>query len=90
VDVKEAVAKAKDYTADLFAQEQLSDLALEEVEYNEPSNEWLVTLGFSRPWDKPYFTVKGLPAPRLPRSYKIVRVSDSSGRVISVKNREFN
>jgi len=90
VDVKEAVAKAKIYTADLFAQEQLSDLGLEEVEYDEPSAEWLVTLGFSRPWDRPEFPVTGLPAHRLPRSYKIVRVSDDTGNVLSIKNRDPN
>jgi hypothetical protein len=63
VDVKEAVAKAKDYTAGLFAQEQLFDLALEEVEYNEPSNEWLVTLGFSGHGTSPTSRLRVYPRP---------------------------
>jgi hypothetical protein len=41
---KEAVATAKDYTADLFAPELVADLGLEEVEYDEPP------FGCPRPW----------------------------------------
>ena len=89
MEVKEAVATAKNYIADLFAQEQVSDLGLEEVEYDEPAAEWLVTLGFSRPWDR----IAGfgiMPGPQLRRAYKVVRVSDKTGHVASVKNRDIN
>ena len=51
MQVKEAVANAKQYLADLFREEGLSDLGLEEVEFDESTDSWCVTLGFSRPWD---------------------------------------
>ena len=87
MEVKEVVAIAKNYTTDLFVDEQISDLGLEEVEYNELSGEWLVTLGFSRPWEKiaGFWSVTQSPQQR--RSYKVVRISDENGRVISVKDR---
>lgn len=90
MDVKEAVAAAKKYVGELFAQEGITNLGLEEVEFDEQAREWRVTVGFSRPWD----TVSGWAAlaaqppqtnPR--RSYKIVRISDTTGEAVSVRNR---
>jgi hypothetical protein len=89
MDVKEAVATAKKYIAELFADESLSDLGLEEVSLDEEREQWLVTVGFARPWDK---AASGFAAalqtglnPR--RSYKIVRISDKTKEVISLTNR---
>ena len=48
--VVEAVKKSKSYVNELFGPEGISDLGLEEVEYDDSSNSWLVTLGFNRPW----------------------------------------
>ena len=86
MDVKKAVDIAKSYIIDLFKDEELSNLGLEEVELDE-TNEWYVTLGFSRPWDKPNTAVAVL-AGGTHRSYKTVRISDQSGAVLSVKTRE--
>ena len=65
-------------------------MPLEEVEFDEPSNTWQVTLGFSRPWDEARNTFAVMagkdPYPR--RSFKIVRIHDPSQKVVSVKNRE--
>ena len=90
MDVKEAVAAAKSYIVDLFAEENISDLGLEEVSLDEQAGQWLVTVGFARPWDK---AASGFAAvlqagvnPR--RSYKVVRISDNTGTVVSVNNRE--
>lgn len=88
MDVKEAVAAAKTYVGELFAQEGISNLGLEEVEFDEQGREWRVTVGFSRPWDMVggwAALAQGQPNPR--RSYKIVRISDTTGTVISVTNR---
>ena len=52
MDVKEAVATAKSYVADLFAEENFSDLGLEEVSLDEQADQWVVTLGFARPWER--------------------------------------
>jgi hypothetical protein len=90
VDVKEAVNLAKEHVSDLFADEKLTNLGLEEVEFDEATNTWIVTLGFSRPWDEPRSTWASIAGqvlyPR--RSYKMIRISDGAEKILSVKNRE--
>jgi hypothetical protein len=87
MDVKEAVATAKKYVGELFAQEGITNLGLEEVEFNEQAGEWRVTVGFSRPWDGVgIFASVAQPNPR--RSYKVVRISDGTGTVTSVRDRD--
>jgi hypothetical protein len=89
MNVKDAVRAAKQYVAELFADEGLSDLGLEEVEFDDAAKVWKVTIGFSRPWDR---TVTPLTAiargGSLPRSYKVVRIDDATGTVKSVKEYE--
>ena len=89
MDVKQAVVQAKNYVKELFEEEKPANIALEEVEYNNHASEWLITVGFNRPWDKPinvFAEAAGLNDPR--RSYKVVRISDETGEVVSVKNYE--
>lgn len=89
MNVKEAVAQAKAHILDLFAEENLTNVGLEEVEYEDQSGEWIITIGFSRPWDAPRNTLAVLAAGTGPRrAYKVVRISNNSGQVLSVKNRE--
>lgn len=89
MDVKEAVNAAKTYVAELFANEGLSNLGLEEVEFDDSIAAWKVTVGFSRPWDRPASSFAVLTqAMSMPRSYKVVLIEDATGRVVSVKNRE--
>ena len=52
MDVKEAVRTAKEYLAELFAEETITDVGLEEVVFDDASNEWNITIGFSRPWSQ--------------------------------------
>ena len=52
MDVREAAQTARDYLVDLFAGEQITDVGLEEVEFDDLSNDWMITIGFSRPWDQ--------------------------------------
>jgi hypothetical protein len=91
MDVKEAVNVAKNYIADLFRDEGIINLGLEEVEFDDRSSSWNVTIGFSRPWDRRITTIitaftqqEGSPS----RSYKVVRIDDNTKEVRSVKNRE--
>jgi hypothetical protein len=89
MNVKEAVKLAKQHILDLFADENITNLGLEEVEYDEAIQEWTVTLGFSRPWDEPRNTLASLAESNLPRrSYKIVRIYNQSEQVSCIKNRE--
>jgi hypothetical protein len=88
MDVKDAVRLAKSYVADLYEAESISNLGLEEV-YAE-SGDWIVTLGFSRPWDRNAVGLAALAqqmsAP--PRSYKTVRIDDNTGKITSLRNRD--
>ncbi len=85
MDVKLAVEKAKAFVIELFANEQIRNLGLEEVEFDESEHAWLITLGFTRPWDQANFASKlGMLEPR---TYKIIRISED-GTVVSVKNRQ--
>jgi len=83
MNVKEAVEVAKKQILDLFAEEGISNVGLEELEYDEPQATWLITIGFLRPWDH------GVCGKDSRRSYKIVNIGDD-GQVRSVKNREIS
>ena len=74
-----------------FAEDDISYIALEEVEFDERSDVWRITLSFLRPTgtiNKLDLIAPGLSrGENVQRSYKIVNVDDQSGRVISVKHR---
>ncbi len=57
MDVKEAISLARDYVKEVFTEEQISAVGLEEVEFDESSDNWHVTIGFTRPWDRLHATV---------------------------------
>lgn len=89
MEVKQVVAMAVDHIRELFEHEQLSNLGLEEIDFDDRDNEWVVTVGFSRPWDYPKVSaLSELTAkPAQPkRSFKVVRVADDKEKVLSVKN----
>ena len=86
MDVKEAVQVAKKHISDLFKDEGITNLGLEEVEV-DIGDCWRITIGFSRPWDHKIGTML---AGTTSRSYKVVRVSDEDGRILSVKDRSFS
>jgi len=89
MNVKDVVKKAIEYIADVFKSENPENIGLEEVILNEHENIWEVTIGFSRPWDYPKAgLVTGLQPQNPKRQYKIVRIDNKSGEVISIKIRE--
>lgn len=83
MNVKEAVRVAKAHIIDLFEEEGIVDVGLEEVDF-ESSDTWVVTIGFSRPWNR---TVGSVMGGRPSRSYKAVRIQDVDGEVLSVRDR---
>ena len=93
MQVKEAVTAAKSYVADLFSDEKVMNIGLEEVEFDEGARVWNITVGFSRPWDdeeRPlisHINGWGQLIKPMRRDYKIVRISDEGQRVLSVKSR---
>ena len=87
MNVKEAVKLAFDNVQELYQAEQLTDLGLEEVEYNEAAASWLITVGFSRPWDKAndaFAAISGGSRMK-PRSFKVVKIKD--GEFVSMRDR---
>ncbi|MEA5415095.1 hypothetical protein [Synechococcus sp. BA-132 BA5] len=92
--MKAAVASAIDYVRELYAGISLRDLLLEEIEYSEASDKWLVTIGFSLPEAKEassetsssvIFPSKA--SRELSRRYKTVAIDAVSGLPDSMKIR---
>ena len=97
MDVKEAVRKAKDYVGEMFEGENLQNVGLEEVTFDDLSDRWLVTVGFSRVWEysEPiaWKETLGGKSPRPGsgghREYKVIEISDEDGKAHSIRIREF-
>jgi len=89
--LKEAIATAKRYIEDIYADEQVTDIELAEIEHEEGFGRWLVTVAFSRPWKTPKTRAQevlenlGAMSPDR-RSIKVVTVNEDGG-VTSIKNR---
>jgi len=91
MDVKEAIAAAKRYLNEVYADEQVTNLGLGEVEHVLAAGNWIITLGFSRPWNTPrkraQEVLENLGAvSSLKRSYKVITIADD-GTVLSMRNR---
>ena len=90
VPVKIAVAAAIAYVKELYEDISLRDLLLEEIEYSDASDKWLVTIGFSLPEIKDVPTSVILPSKtsrELSRRYKTVIIGAVSGTPDSMKIR---
>lgn len=81
MDAKEAAKTAKDYIIDVFGDEDIEHVGLEEVKFDHGSEAWEITIGFSRPWDRSGLAILPNPARR---SYKVVRIIESDGQITSV------
>ena len=90
MDVKEAVGMAKRYVTGLFDDEAITHIGLEEVIFDETSGDWKITIGFSPHWNQfnALYARLGAGHPdRNNRSYKVVRIRESDGRVSSLTDR---
>ena len=89
MEVKDAVTKALDYFAEVFAEEDLSNIGLEEVMYDSARKRWNVTVGFSRPWDYPSQPILQIqPKHPVNRNYRVVEINDRDERVTGIKIKE--
>ena len=91
MDVKEAIAAAKKYVSEIYADEQVTNLGLEEVEHALGTGNWVITLAFSRPWNTPRTRAQEVlenlgAVSALKRSYKVITMADD-GTVLSMRNR---
>ena len=93
---REAIQTARQYVTELYEDEDLTNIGLEEIEYHEAGDYWTVTLGFSRPWNSARSKSKGgyllssmesSSYSNQKRTYKVITVN-SNGAAISMKNRE--
>lgn len=84
LNVKNAVKIALNYVKELYEDNNLQDLMLEEVDFSEAANQWLITVGFSLPENQE--ETQPLIAPSknrqtLSRRYKIVNVNAKTGSI---------
>ncbi|HXP05155.1 MAG TPA: hypothetical protein VN808_13625 [Stellaceae bacterium] len=75
MDLKEAVAVAKNQIADIFAADPPQNVRLEEFLYDDHLGVWSLTIGFA---------LSSVPRAR---SYKIVQVMEANKSVLSVRDR---
>ncbi|MCI0624917.1 MAG: hypothetical protein L0387_25295 [Acidobacteria bacterium] len=81
--MQEAVKNARAYFLEVFGDQNITDLRLEEVETSDDGN-WLITLGFIRPYEKkPLQGILGDP-----RDFKLVVVDGHNGKVLAIKIRK--
>ena len=87
MNAKQAAQIAKRYISDLMSDEGIQDVGLEEVDFESAENCWKITIGFTRPWDRKRVLVTALGDRYAARVYKVIRINDGSGEVLSVKDR---
>jgi hypothetical protein len=92
IDLKQAVQAATTFARDLFVDEDLRHLRVEEVELSPDQRLWNITLGWVEPAVRakpsliPDYDEVGLQ--KLPRVYKVFNVDVESGAVQAMKMRE--
>ena len=82
MEVTKAVLAAKDYVHEIFDDEGIMNVGLEEVQ--SKGRTWKITIGFSRPWDRNVGPILG---GNTGRTYKDIEIRDEDGRILSVKDR---
>lgn len=94
MNVKEAARTAATYVADLFAEEGIEHIGLEEVTFDDLQDVWNVTIGFYRHLDRRtdlsavIGSSLGTDAPSWrKRTFKIVSIDNGTGKVLSLTHR---
>jgi len=77
MDLKEAVAIARQQVTDLLAPDTPHNLRLEEFLYDDHMMIWTLTIGFALPTENEASA----------RRYKIIRVSEANKSVLSIRDR---
>lgn len=91
VEVKEAVRRALAFLHDLYSDEALPNLRLEEVELSEDGRYWLITYGFTAAEQdvesNALWSAVGGSTTHQRRDYKLIRVDAETGTPVSMKIR---
>ncbi len=92
IDVRQAAQAAKTFARDLFVDEDLRHLRVEEVEFSADQRLWNITLGWVEPAVRasasliPMHADGGLQ--KLPRVYKLFSIDAETGAVQGMKIRD--
>jgi hypothetical protein len=86
MNVKEAIAAARDHFLDAFSDYEKQKPSLEEVWFDDVSSHWYVTFGLQRQGSKSF--MDPLSALSSMTIYKVVELSDKDGKLISIKVRQ--
>ena len=87
MNAREAIEVARKHFVEIFADEEITEVGLEEVEFERDDSVWSITIGFRRPWQhlaKPGAFRLSPPV----RTYKIVKVRDADGTLVTIRHRE--
>ncbi|WP_420463097.1 hypothetical protein [Candidatus Palauibacter sp.] len=88
---KEAITAAREHVQDLFRDEGIARVGLEELDFRDAPRAWDVTIGFTRRLpnpDSPMSSIAAALGASGERVYKIVRISED-GEIMSLKHRHF-
>jgi hypothetical protein len=88
IGIKQAVATAYDFLQDIYEEQNISDVMLEEIDSSHDDKYWLVTLGFNR--EQPSVTpLQALSLQKnMGRVYKVIKVDKKKGKSVSMHIRE--
>jgi len=86
MNVKEAIAAARDQFLEAFSDYEKQKPSLEEVWFDDVSSHWHVTFGLQRQGTKSF--IDPLSALSSTTIYKVVEISDKDGKLISIKVRQ--
>jgi hypothetical protein len=69
-----------------FFGNEAENVGLEEIDLTPTNSRWQITVGFFRPWElsNRWQVTPGPPR----REYKVVVIDDTTGQVLSIRNRE--
>lgn len=89
----EAIQLAKQFVREAYPEQELKQLLLEEIKFEEERGRWLVTIGYDSLLKPHYAPAEGimraLQTHRPDREYKVVEVDDASETVKAMTIREF-
>ena len=92
IPLKTAVSNATEFVQQIYGHYKIKDVLVEEIEFSEPANQWLITIGFTinkiKENSSSSFTDLILPEREEDRKYKIVHIDAQSGKPISMKIRK--
>ena len=88
--VKEAVRAAQEWVTEVYSENEVPHLRLEEVELSSDERFWMITLGWEAVpgWREDATPFGSFGIQKLPRVYKKLMVDAESGEVKSMKIRE--